>query len=92
MEKVLEKFIFEEIEPYLSNHGGGIEILNFDNGANLTLRLKGKCCTCPQMIETNENFIKKNIYEKFPEIKNIRIECGVSQELWDIAKKILRRR
>ena len=41
-------------------------------------------------METNENFIKKSILEKFPKIKNIYIETGISDELWNLAKNILK--
>lgn len=90
MEKI-EKFLDVEIRPYLKNHGGDIEIIDYSiKKQELNLRLKGQCCVCPHSIETNENFIKKKILEKFSEIKNICIETGVSEELWNLAKNILK--
>ena len=73
MDKI-EKFLDKEIRPYLKSHGGDIEIINYSiEKQELNLRLKGQCCVCPHSIETNENFIKKSIVEKFSEIKNIYI-------------------
>jgi len=90
MDKI-EKFLDKEIRPYLKSHGGDIEIINYSiEKQELNLRLKGQCCVCPHSIETNENFIKKSILEKFSEIKNIYIETGVSDELWNLAKSILK--
>ena len=89
--KNIEDFLNAEIRPYLENHGGDIEIknINFEK-QELNLRLKGQCCVCPHSIETNENFIKKNILENFPEIKTVYIETGVSDDLWALAKSILK--
>lgn len=91
MEK-LKKFIAEKINPYLEEHGGGLEVSNYDiENQKLYLRIYGQCCSCPHSIDTNENFIKANILKEFPEIQNIYIENGLSEDLWNIAKNILRR-
>ncbi|MBQ3436998.1 MAG: NifU family protein [Fusobacterium sp.] len=88
----IKKFIEQKINPYLESHGGGVEIFSYDTTSQkLSLRIYGQCCSCPHSIDTNENFIKANILKEFPKIKNIYIENGLSLELWDIAKNILRR-
>lgn len=90
--KKIEKFVAEKINPYLAEHGGGVEVSKYNEQTkNLYLRIYGQCCSCPHSIDTNENFIKVNIIKEFPEIKNIVIENGVSDDLWNIAKNILRK-
>ena len=90
MDKI-EKFLDREIRPYLKSHRGNIEIINYSiERQELNLRLKGQCCVCPHSIKTNENVIKKSSLEKFPKIKNIYIETGISDELWNLAKNILK--
>ncbi|MCI5725491.1 MAG: NifU family protein [Fusobacterium gastrosuis] len=91
MDKI-KNFISESINPILEEHGGGVELLEYNmEKQSLNLRVYGQCCSCPHSIDTNENFIKANIFKKFPEIQNIYIENGLSEDLWNIAKNILRR-
>lgn len=90
MEK-LEIFLEQNIRPYLRSHGGDIKIINYSNENQiLNLRLAGQCSICPHSIGTNEIFIKRSIFENFSEIKEIYIETGLSEELWTLAKKILK--
>lgn len=87
----IEEFLDKKIRPYLKSHGGNIEVISYSTKKQeLSLRLKGQCCICPYSIETNENFIKKSILDKFLGIRNIYIETGVSDDLWSLAKNILK--
>ncbi|MBS9775609.1 MAG: NifU family protein [Fusobacterium sp.] len=88
IQEVLEKEIF----PYLNDHGGSIELESYDEmNKDLQLRLMGQCCTCPHSIDTIDNLIKIKLWENFPEIKNIQVNSGVSNELFDFAKNLLRK-
>ncbi|MCI7343363.1 MAG: NifU family protein [Fusobacterium necrophorum] len=91
MEKIQE-YISTKIEPSLRDHGGSLEIVFYDKvKQELQLRLLGQCCSCPHSIDTVENFIKTGLQEKFPMLQCISVNTGVSNELLEIAKKMLRR-
>lgn len=91
MEKIQE-YIMQNIEPTLRNHGGSLEIVFYDEvKQELQLRLLGQCCSCPHSVDTVETFIKTGLREKFPGLNHISVNTGVSNELFEIAKQLLRR-
>ena len=87
----LEKFLDENVRPYLASHNGNIEILNFKNGV-LKLKFLGACVNCSDSQETFDNKISKLLKEEFAEIDKIKIITGVSDNLIEHAKKILKQR
>ncbi len=88
----IQKTIEKEVYPYLHEHGGSVEVVSYDKvKQNLFLRLIGQCCNCPHSVDTVENFIKIKILKHFPNIKKIYVSSGVSDELLDVAKQILRK-
>lgn len=88
----IQKFIEDEIVGSLQEHGGNLEIVSYnEEKQDLELRLMGQCCSCPHSVDTVENFIKVKLNQQFPNLKSIHVNTGVSQELLEIAKKMLRR-
>lgn len=86
----IEGILDEYIRPTLMQDGGNIKILE-SNKETIKLKLMGQCSNCPLSSYTTEYFIKTTLAEKLPEIKNIVVETGLSDELLDIANKYLRR-
>ena len=77
------------VRPYLNGHGGDIEILDFTDGI-LKFKLTGMCSNCPSSLLTTEEVVKKEVMEQVEEVNEVRLEVGVSDELIDFAKKLLR--
>ena len=48
------------------------------------------CSNCPSSLLTTEEVVKKEVIEQVEEVKEVRLEVGVSDELIDFAKKLLR--
>lgn len=89
--KKIQKVMEIEIFPYLNEHGGNIELESYDEvKQDLQLRLIGQCCSCPHSIDTVDNLVKIKILEHFPQIKKIHVNTGVSKELFDFAKQLLK--
>ena len=89
-QKIL-KVIDQDIKPIINSHGGDLSIKSFDNGI-LTISLLGACKNCLSAQFTSEDLIKNTLVEKFPEIiKDVRIYNDVDNDMWDFAKKILRK-
>lgn len=88
----IEKFLNISIRPALQSHGGDLEIVSYDEiKQDLQLRVIGQCCSCPHSIDTIENFIKVQLFKKFPNLKNISVNAGVSDDLLNIAVKLLKK-
>ncbi len=84
----LKKVIDEDIRPSLLSHYGDIEIISFEDGV-FRFRLLGNCSGCPSAKFTVEEIIEGPLKEKVPEVKEVVLENTVSEELLDMAKKIL---
>jgi Fe-S cluster biogenesis protein NfuA len=88
MDKIRQT-IDTSVRPYLQGHGGDIEILDFSDGV-LRFRLTGMCSNCPSSLLTTEDIVKKEVLEQVKEVKEVRLVAGVSDELIEFAKRLLR--
>ena len=87
--KRIEQVIDTSVRPYLNGHGGDIEIVDFTNGV-LKIKLTGMCSNCPSSLLTTEEVVKKEVMEQIEEVHAVSLEAGVSDELIDFAKRLLR--
>lgn len=85
----IRQVIDTSVRPYLNGHGGDIEILDFTDGV-LKFKLTGMCSNCPSSLFTTEEVVKKEVMEQVEEVKDVRLEVSVSDELIDFAKRLLR--
>ncbi|MDY4835578.1 MAG: NifU family protein [Frisingicoccus sp.] len=83
------KVIDTSVRPYLQGHGGDIQVLDFTDGI-LRFKLTGMCSNCPSSLFTTEDIVKKELTEQVEEVKEVRLEAGVSDEMIDFAKRLLR--
>jgi len=83
--EVLDK----EIRPYLREHHGDIEIVDFKAGI-LTVRLLGSCSGCPGSHTTVKEVVEKGLKSRFNVIERVVVaENEIDAEVWAFAKKIL---
>ena len=68
--KRIQDVLDEQITPYLEMHGGGCELLGFDDGV-VTLRLFGGCSGCPSSHITLFNGIVPILKENIPEVQDV---------------------
>lgn len=87
IEEVLEK----KVRPNLAQHGGDIEIEKLENGV-LHVRMHGQCSGCPSAELTLENLVNTELKEAFPELKDVVLVTGVSDDLIAQARQIMRQR
>ena len=88
MKSKIEKILKEKINPILEQHYGGAEFIEI-KGKTLYIRMTGACGGCPLSQDTLENIIEEKIKEEIPEIERVALYQGVSDEMIDLAKKIL---
>lgn len=87
--KRVEKVIEEKVRPALGEHSGDIAIVDLKDGV-LKVRFLGQCSNCPSANLTLESVVKSEIEAALPEIKDVILVTGVSDELLDLAKSMLR--
>lgn len=84
----IEKVLDLDIRPYLKEHYGDVKLINFKNGI-VQIELLGQCHGCPSAKFTVENVIEGKLKEKISEVKKVDVISMVSDELLDMAKKVL---
>ena len=55
------------------------------------MRLTGSCASCPSAQSTIEDVVKSILMENIDGIKDVVLDTSVSEDLLDMARKILRK-
>lgn len=84
----LQRVLDEQVNPVLAQHYGGANIVEYADCV-AWIRMTGACGTCPSAQETIENVIKSAFQKAMPEVKDVQLDTSVSEEMLDMAKKIL---
>jgi len=88
LEPEIKKILNEKVNPVLASHYGGAELSCFSDGI-AWVRLTGACGTCPSAQYTIEDVVRSELTNALPEVKDVRLETGVSDDLIDFARGIL---
>ena len=84
------KVLNEKVNPILASHFGGAELTDFSDGI-VWVKLTGACGTCPSAQFTIEEIVREELITAIPEIKDVRLDNSVSDELIDFAKELLQK-
>lgn len=84
----IEQVLDQYVRPKLSEHYGNVEVLNF-KGGTLKVKMFGQCRNCPSSKYTVEHVVEQELKKYVPEVKNVVLIEGVSNELLNFAKRIL---
>ena len=88
--KQIETVLDEQVRPLLRTHGGNVEIDRYEDGV-VYIKMLGQCAGCPSADLTNETIVEAELVKALPElVKRAVIVQTVSDELWDMAKRLLR--
>ena len=90
LEERIRKVLQEQVDPVLSEHFGGAQLTRID-GRVAYVKLTGACASCPSAQDTLENVVKDFVMGGVPELEDVVLDTSVSEELLDMAKKILSR-
>ena len=88
----IEEVLDERVRPNLAQHGGDIEIEKLEDGVVLHVRMHGQCSGCPSAELTLENLVNTELKEAFPELQDVVLVTGVSDDLIAQARQIMRQR
>jgi Thioredoxin-like proteins and domains len=83
--------LIKEMQELLDASGLSIQVQGFTDDGDLTLKLVGACANCPSGQAEFQETMESIFWEKFPKIKAIHWETGVSDELIQEALQFLRR-
>ena len=71
VEKIAQ-VIETDVKPNIEAHGGGIELISFDESTGvLTVQLTGVCGGCPGAQATIRNMVEGVIQQTVPEVKQV---------------------
>lgn len=77
LQEKIEAFIETEIQQFVQQDGGNIELLNFDIDTGVVrIIMQGACSTCPSSIMTLKFGIERRLVEAFPEVKSVDAVSG----------------
>lgn len=88
MEDKIIEILREQVDPVLSQHFGGASLSKYENGIAY-VRLTGACAQCPSAQETLESVVKDFVMGGCPEVEDVVLDTSVSEDLLDMARKIL---
>jgi len=88
--KRIEAVLDEKVRPALRAHGGEIAVDRFEDGV-VYVKMLGQCAGCPSADLTNETIVEAELVAALPDlVKRAVIVQGVSDELWEQAKRLIR--
>ena len=88
MLRQIEAVLNQKVRPELAKHEGNLAVESYENGI-LKVRLLGRCSTCPSAQLSTETMIKARVVEALPEISDVVLVRGVSEETIALARAIL---
>lgn len=88
LKKNIETVLEEKVNPVLAAHYGGAVLAGYENGI-AKIRMTGACGSCPSAQYTIEDVVKTILMDAIPEVVDVELDISVSDDLLDMAKKIL---
>ena len=88
MEEKIRAILREQVDPVLQAHFGGSSLSKYEDGVAY-VRLTGACAQCPSAQETLESVVKDFVMGGCPGVKDVVLDTSVSEDLLDLARKIL---
>ena len=88
MEEKIRKILKEQVDPVLSQHFGGSSLSKYEDDIAY-VRLTGACAQCPSAQETIESVVKDFVMGGCPEVEDVVLDTSVSEDLLEMARKIL---
>lgn len=85
----LNKVLDESINPQLALHNGSCEVTAFDKDGVAWVKFYGACASCVSQDDTFQFTVKETLMKVDPQVKDVKIDESVSEDILSIARKIL---
>lgn len=89
--KEIETVLKEYVAPHLARHGGNLYLEEIRDDIAY-IKFTGHCSGCPSAKYTLESTVKEELFKHTNAVKDVKLAEGVSEELYDFAKEVLRRK
>ena len=89
--ETIERILDKNVRPVLQGHGGNVEVVSFEDGV-LKVKMLGQCCNCPSAVFDVEQLVAAEIQAVVPEVSRVSLVTGVSDELLDMARALMKDR
>lgn len=87
----IEQALAQRVRPALAGHGGDIRVESFADGV-LRVRLLGQCAGCMSASDTVQELVAAEVTAAVPQVLRVEPVAGVSEDLLDQARALLRAR
>ncbi len=88
MEEKIQKILDEVVNIQLNMHGGSATLTKYQDGI-ASVKFLGACASCMSSQDTLEMVVREAIITQLPEVKDVVLDNTVSQDLLDMARRIL---
>lgn len=86
----IRSVLADKVDPVLAKHFGGATLTEFQPAEGIAwIKMTGACGSCEASEETIQTVVAKELMEALPFVKEVRLDRGVSEDLMDMARKIL---
>ena len=85
------KVLKEKVQPALAEHFGGAQVTEVTGEGVVYVKMTGACGSCPAAEEELSGFIKELLTAECPEITDVRLDRGVSEDVMDFARGLLKK-
>ncbi len=88
IEERIQDIIETNVNTQLKLHGGSASLTAYEDGV-AWVKFHGACASCMSSSQTLELVVKESIMTSVPEVRDVCLDNSVSEELLDMARKIL---
>lgn len=88
MENKIREVLERKVNPILAEHYGGAVLTAYEDNI-VWVKLTGSCGSCPSAQMTIEDVVRQIIMEECEGVEDVRLDSSVSEDLLDMARKIL---
>jgi len=85
----VENVLDEVVRPWLARHSGDIQVEDLGADGQLKVRLSGGCAGCPAADLEVTTFVADELRARVPEISDVVLISGVSDDLMAQARNLL---
>lgn len=86
--KKISEVIEQKVNPVLAEHYGGAVLTKYEDNI-VWIKLTGSCCSCPSAQNTVEDVVKRIIIEECDNVKDVKLDTSISEDMLDMARMIL---
>lgn len=85
----IDAVLEDVINPKLLEHQGWVELVEIPSQGEIVIRFRGACSGCEATQSTLNDYVIPTLREQVPEIREVYVSEGISQELYDLAKQLM---